>query len=148
MARAAELCAGVGECRKKRDGTMCPSYQATREEQHSTRGRANVLRLAITGQLGNEGFTDPSVFEALDLCLECKACKSECPTNVDMARLKAEFLHQYHRRYGRPWRNWFFGNVSRLSAWGVRFAGAANCLARTCLVRWLNDRLFGIDARR
>src|SRR5207244_1313459 len=76
IVRAAELCAGVGECRKKRDGTMCPSYQATREEQHSTRGRANALRLAMTGQLGMNGLTDPALKAALDLCLECKACKS------------------------------------------------------------------------
>ena len=65
----------------------------------------------MTGQLGLEGLTDPAVKEALDLCLECKACKSECPTNVDMARLKAEFLHQYYRKHGLPWRNWIFGNV-------------------------------------
>src|SRR5262249_6410294 len=75
LARAAELCAGVGECRKKRAGTMCPSYQATCDEQHSTRGRANTLRLALTGQLGLAGMTDPVVLEAMDLCLECKACK-------------------------------------------------------------------------
>ena len=90
LARATELCAGVGECRKKRQGVMCPSYQATCEEQHSTRGRANILRRAITGQSGLTGLTDHAVKDALDLCLECKACKSECPTNVDMARLKAE----------------------------------------------------------
>ncbi len=99
---AAELCAGVGACRKRGEGTMCPSFQATREEKDSTRGRANLLRLAITGQLGFMGFTDPHVREVLDLCLECKACKGECPTNVDMARLKAEFLHQYHREHGIP----------------------------------------------
>ena len=110
--RAAELCAGVGECRKKRGGTMCPSYQATRDEQHSTRGRANTLRLALTGQLGLHGLDRPGRVEALDLCLECKACKSECPTNVDMARLKAEVLHQYHQKHGLPWRNWLFGNVA------------------------------------
>src|SRR5207253_328696 len=72
LAQAVELCAGVGACRKKRDGVMCPSYQATLEEQHSTRGRANTLRLAITGQLGTEGLTDPAVWDAMDLCLECK----------------------------------------------------------------------------
>src|SRR5947207_11451261 len=106
---------------------MCPSYQATRDEQHSTRGRANTLRLALTGQLsvlpspsgrGGEGLTDPAVLEALDLCLECKACKSECPTNVDMARLKAEVLDQHHKKHGLPWRNWLFGNVAKLSKWG------------------------------
>ena len=109
---AAELCAGVGACRKKRDGTMCPSFQATHDEKDSTRGRANMLRLAISGQLGFQGFTDPVVRDVLDLCLECKACKGECPTNVDMARLKAEFLHQYHQVHGTPWRNGVFGHVA------------------------------------
>ncbi|MFN4261105.1 MAG: FAD-binding and (Fe-S)-binding domain-containing protein [Gemmataceae bacterium] len=144
LTQAAELCAGVGECRGTRGGNMCPSYRATREEQHATRGRANTLRLALTGQLGFQGFTDPHVKEALDLCLECKACKSECPTNVDMARLKAEFLHQYFQRHGLPWRNWLFGHIARLSRWGR----LVNFLTRRPLFRWLNERLFGIDARR
>ena len=122
LTRAAELCAGVGECRKMRGGTMCPSYQATREEQHSTRGRANALRLALTGQMDFTGLTDPVLHAAMDLCLECKACKSECPTNVDMARLKAEFLHQYQRRHGVPWRSRLLGNVAWLSRWGSRLA--------------------------
>jgi FAD/FMN-containing dehydrogenase/Fe-S oxidoreductase len=148
LARAAELCAGVGECRKLRDGTMCPSFQATREEQHSTRGRANTLRLALTGQLGLAGLTDPAVREALDLCLECKACKAECPTNVDMARLKAEFLDQHHRRYGLPWRNWIFGSVARLSRWGSRAPATWNWLTGGVASRWLNDKMFGIDQRR
>ena len=148
VVRAAELCAGVGECRKKREGTMCPSYQATRDEQHSTRGRANTLRLAMTGQLGLHGLTDPAVKAALDLCLECKACKAECPTNVDMARLKAEFLHQYHREHGLPWRSWVFGNVAMVSRWGSRLAPLSNWLTRGRLGRWLNERLFGIDRRR
>jgi FAD/FMN-containing dehydrogenase/Fe-S oxidoreductase len=147
LARAAELCAGVGECRKKRDGIMCPSYQATREEQHSTRGRANALRLAISGQMG-EGFTDRSLFEVLDLCLECKACKSECPTNVDMARLKAEFLHQYYRRRGLPWRNRLLGNIGRLSRATCQIAPVANRLMRNRLVRWLGEKLLDIDRRR
>ena len=91
---------------------MCPSFQATRDERDSTRGRANLLRLAMTGQMGLSGFTDPQVRDVLDLCLECKACKSECPTNVDMARIKAEFLHQYHREHG------------------VRFAIASSAISR------------------
>jgi Fe-S oxidoreductase len=127
---------------------MCPSYQATRDEQHSTRGRANALRLAMTGQLGLHGLTDEAVHAALDLCLECKACKAECPTNVDMARLKAEFLHQYHRERGLPWRNRAFGNVAGLSLWGSRLAPVSNWLAQSRLVRWLNERLLGIDRRR
>jgi FAD/FMN-containing dehydrogenase/Fe-S oxidoreductase len=148
LVRAAELCAGVGECRKTREGTMCPSYQATRDEQHSTRGRANALRLALTGQLGDKGLTDPALFDALDLCLECKACKSECPTNVDMARLKAEFLHQYYRKKGLPWRNWLFGNVERWSRWACQEAFFLNLLIRTRVGRWVNEVLFGIDRRR
>jgi FAD/FMN-containing dehydrogenase/Fe-S oxidoreductase len=148
LTRAAELCAGVGECRKQRTGTMCPSYRATRDEQHSTRGRANTLRLALTGQLGNAGLTDPAVHDALDLCLECKACKSECPTNVDMARLKAEVLHQRHQRHGLPWRNWLFGNVATVSKWGCRFAPLSNWLTGGRPGRWVNDKLLGIDRRR
>jgi len=148
MTRAAELCAGVGECRKQRGGSMCPSYRATREEQHATRGRANALRLALTGQCGLSGLTDPALLEVLDLCLECKACKSECPTNVDMARLKAEFLHQYHRQHGFPWRNRLFGHIARLSRWGCRLAPLSNWLVWSWLLRWLNEKLFGIDRRR
>ncbi len=145
---AAELCAGVGACRKKREGTMCPSFQATRDEKDSTRGRANLLRMAITGQLGLEGFTDPAVHEVLDLCLECKACKSECPTNVDMARLKAEFLHQYHRKHGLPWRNRVFGHVAELGRIGSALAPVSSWLMQSGLSRWLNERLLGIDRRR
>src|SRR5207302_1565061 len=148
LTRAAELCAGVGECRKKRGGTMCPSYQATREEQHSTRGRANALRLALTGQLDFDGLTDPALHEVMDLCLECKACKSECPTNVDMARLKAEFLHQYQRKHGVPLRTRMLANVASLSRWGSRLAPLSNWLMRSWPVRWLNEKLLGIDRRR
>ncbi len=158
LTRATELCAGVGECRKTRAGTMCPSYQATRDEQHSTRGRANVLRLALTGQLDvvasrerqrpEQALTDPAVRAALDLCLECKACKSECPTNVDMARLKAEVLHRHHEQAGVPWRSWIFGNVARYSKWARRFAPVSNWLARSLWARLWNEMLFGIDSRR
>jgi FAD/FMN-containing dehydrogenase/Fe-S oxidoreductase len=162
LTRAAELCAGVGECRKKRGGTMCPSYQATCDELHSTRGRANTLRLALTGQLDAitacglaqaataraANLTDPDVLAALDLCLECKACKSECPTNVDMARLKAEVLDQHHKKHGLPWRNWLFGNVATLSKWGCRTAPVSNWWAQSWLGRWLNEKAFGIDRRR
>ncbi|HZV03823.1 MAG TPA: FAD-linked oxidase C-terminal domain-containing protein [Gemmataceae bacterium] len=148
MTRAAELCAGVGECRKLRSGTMCPSYQATRNEQHGTRGRANALRLALTGQTDLAGLTDSALHAALDLCLECKACKSECPTNVDMARLKAEFLHQYYRHHGIPLRSRLFGHIAEISRWGCRLAPLSNWLAGSVPVRWLNDRLLGIDRRR
>jgi Fe-S oxidoreductase len=142
------LCAGVGECRKKLEGSMCPSYMATRDEQHCTRGRANALRLALTGQAGLQGLTDPALFEVLDLCLECKACKSECPTNVDMARLKAEFLHQYYKKHGLPWRNRLFGNVATIGEWGCRLAPVSNWIAASSFGRWLNEVLLGIDRRR
>jgi FAD/FMN-containing dehydrogenase/Fe-S oxidoreductase len=145
---AAELCVGVGACRKKSEGTMCPSFQATRDEKDSTRGRANLLRMAITGQLGFEGFTDPHVQEVLDLCLECKACKSECPTNVDMARLKAEFLHQYYRRHGLPWRNRVFGHVATAGRIGCAVAPLSSWLTQSGVARWFNERLLGIDRRR
>jgi FAD/FMN-containing dehydrogenase/Fe-S oxidoreductase len=145
---AVELCAGVGACRKKSEGMMCPSFQATREEKDSTRGRANLLRLAITGQLGLRGFTDPHVHEVLDLCLECKACKSECPTNVDMARLKAEFLHQFYREHGLPRRNRIFGHVAELGRIGSALAPMSNWMTRGSLSRWLNEKLLGIDRRR
>jgi FAD/FMN-containing dehydrogenase/Fe-S oxidoreductase len=148
LARSAELCAGVGECRKKRGGAMCPSYRATAEEQHSTRGRANALRLALTGQCELRGLSDPALFEALDLCLECKACKSECPTNVDMARLKAEFLHQYYARHGLPWRNRAFGHVAWLSRWGSRLAPLSNRVLQGRPARWLAEKLLGVDRRR
>jgi Fe-S oxidoreductase len=127
---------------------MCPSFQATHDEKDSTRGRANVLRLAITGQLGLEGFTDAAVRDALDLCLECKACKSECPTNVDMARFKAEFLHQYHQKHGLPWRNRIFGRVAELGRVGSALAPASSWLMRGSFSRWLNERFLGIDRRR
>ena len=147
---AAELCAGVGACRKRSEGTMCPSFQATRDEKDSTRGRANLLRLAITGQLGFSGFTDPHIHEVLDLCLECKACKGECPTNVDMARLKAEFLHQFFREHGVPLRNRFFAHVAELA----RIGGTLLAAVRKAVAgsrrptRWLHAKLLRIDRRR
>jgi FAD/FMN-containing dehydrogenase/Fe-S oxidoreductase len=148
LGRAAEQCAGIGACRKKRDGAMCPSYQVTREELHSTRGRANALRMALTGQLGRDGVTDKVLFDAFDLCLECKACKSECPTNVDMARAKAEFLGQYYKRHGVPLRNRVLGNVAELGRWGCALAPVSNWWIHSRAGRWLNEALLGIDRRR
>ena len=98
LGRAVEMCSGLGACRKKLTGTMCPSYMATLEEMHTTRGRANVLLLAMAGRLGEARLTDEQVLQTLDLCLECRACKSECPVGVDMARYKSEFLAAYWER--------------------------------------------------
>src|SRR5204862_6954252 len=148
LSQAAEQCGGVGACRKKLTGTMCPSYIATRDENDSTRGRANVLRLAISGQLGPIGLTDPALYPVLDLCLECKACKSECPTGVDMARMKSEFLHQYRLRHGTKIRSRILSQVDQLAIWGSRLAPMSNWLASSPPIRWLADVLFGLVRRR
>jgi FAD/FMN-containing dehydrogenase/Fe-S oxidoreductase len=149
FAAAVELCTGVGACRQTLAGTMCPSYRATRDEEHSTRGRANALRLAMTGQLGPEGLTSTEVFDVLDLCLSCKACKAECPSSVDMARLKSEFLRQYHDAHGVPLREKLIAASPRMAA---RIAGwkapVFNRLQRTFLFRWALERLAGFDRRR
>ncbi len=100
LAPAVEMCNNNGHCRKFDAGTMCPSFRVTGDEQHLTRGRANTLRLAISGQLGPDGLVSDSVKEAMDLCVSCKGCKRECPTGVDMAKMKIEFLHHYKRRHG------------------------------------------------
>jgi Fe-S oxidoreductase len=121
---------------------------ATREEADSTRGRANALRLAISGQLGPAGLTDPELASVLDLCLECKACGSECPTGVDMARLKSEFLHQFQRIHGTPLRSRVLGAAELGAVWGSRLAPASGWIQSSRLVRWLLDIALGIDRRR
>lgn len=126
LAGAVEMCSGVGACRKKLAGTMCPSYMVTHDEAHSTRGRANALRLAMSGQLGDAGLADKAVFEVLDLCLECRACKSECPVGVDVAAFKSEFLSQYWERHGTPLRTRLLAHIADLSVWGSRFAPLSN----------------------
>jgi FAD/FMN-containing dehydrogenase/Fe-S oxidoreductase len=146
--RSIELCSGLGACRKKTEGTMCPSYMVTREEEHSTRGRANLLRAVLSGHLPAEELTGARLYQALDLCLECKGCKAECPANVDMAKLKYEFLAHYHQANGTPLRARLFGNFRTMAAVGSAFAPASSWAARTTALRWALDRTIGIDARR
>jgi Fe-S oxidoreductase len=146
--RAVEMCSGMGECRKKLDGTMCPSYMGTLDEEHSTRGRANALRAVLSGKVPKEEFTGKRLYEVMDLCLECKACKAECPSNVDMAKLKYEFLDHYHRANGLPLRNRMFGGIERLNRIGSQFAPLSNWMARSRLNRWLMEKVAGIDRRR
>src|SRR5262249_6644257 len=148
MGGAVEMCSGLGVCRKTLEGTMCPSYMGTREEAHSTRGRANVLRLAMSGRLGEAGLGDEGVRDVLDLCLECRACKSECPVGVDMARFKSEFLADYWTRHGTPLRARALGHIHELSAWGSRLAPFSNWISGVTPVRWLNEKLLDIDRRR
>jgi FAD/FMN-containing dehydrogenase/Fe-S oxidoreductase len=146
--RAVEMCSGVGLCRRTREGTMCPSYMVTREEAHSTRGRANTLRLAMNGQLGDAKLSDRAVHEVLDLCLECRACKSECPVGVDMARYKSEFLAGYWDRHRMPLSAHAFGHAHATSAIGSQFAPLSNALANAAPVRWLMEKTIGVDRRR
>ena len=146
--RAVEMCSGVGLCRKKREGTMCPSYMVTRDEADSTRGRANTLRLAMAGQLGDAKLSDEAVHEVLDLCLECRACKSECPVGVDVARYKSEFLSSYWDRHGMSAAARAFGDGHSAAVWGSRFAPLSNKIANTPLARWAAELLVGLDRRR
>ncbi len=148
FARAVEMCSGMGECRKKLDGTMCPSYMGTLDEEHSTRGRANALRNAIAGRAPEQEFTGKRLYEVMDLCLECKACKAECPSNVDMAKLKYEFLDHYHRANGLPLRNRMFGGIERLNRIGSSLAPVSNWIANSSVNRWLMEIFGGIDRRR
>lgn len=142
MGGAVEMCSGVGACRKKLAGTMCPSYMATRDEKDSTRGRANVLRQAMTGALGEQGLGDEGVYEALDLCLECRACKAECPVGVDVARFKSEFLADYYQRHGTPLQAKALGGIGKTAALGSAFAPISNWVASA------TAGLLGIDERR
>jgi len=146
--RAVEMCSGVGACRKKLEGTMCPSYMATRDERDVTRGRANTLRLAMTGRLAESGLDEEGVLETLELCLECRACKAECPVGVDVARFKSEFLAEHWRKHGIPIGKRVLGNVRALSRVGSHFAPFSNTVAASGFGRWMNEKLFGIDRRR
>jgi FAD/FMN-containing dehydrogenase/Fe-S oxidoreductase len=148
LAGAVEMCSGLGVCRKTLEGTMCPSYMATRDEAHSTRGRANVLRLVMSGRVSESGLGDEGVREVLDLCLECRACKAECPVGVDVARFKSEFLADYWRRHGTPLKARVLGNVHHLATWGSRLAPVSNWIAASAPARVLNEWLIGIDRRR
>jgi len=146
--RAVEQCSGVGACRKTREGTMCPSYMVTRDEAHSTRGRANLLRLALNGRMKESGLDDDGVRGVLDLCLECRACKSECPVNVDVGRYKSEFLAAYWREHGIPLKARAFGYIDEIASWGSALAPVVNRIASSGLARRLAEATVGLDRRR
>lgn len=146
--RAIELCNGNGACLKLGSGTMCPSYMVTREEAHTTRGRANALRAAISGVLPLGALTSQQMYAVLDLCLACKACKAECPSNVDMAKLKAEFLAAYHTAHGTPLRDRAFAHIAALNRIGSTFAPLSNWLVYSRPVRWALKRVLGVEPRR
>ncbi|MFP5250486.1 MAG: FAD-binding and (Fe-S)-binding domain-containing protein, partial [Acidobacteriota bacterium] len=128
LERAAERCVGVGACRNTVGGVMCPSYRATGEEQHSTRGRAHLLWEMMAGALRQEGFQSEAVHQALDLCLSCKACKTECPVQVDMAQYKAEFLAQHYKGRRHPLQHYIFGFADKLARLGSVAPALTNAL--------------------
>jgi len=146
---AVEQCNGVGACRKLDVQTMCPSFMATRDEEASTRGRANALRLAISGQLGEGALGSSRMKEVMDLCLACKACKSECPNSVDMARLKSEALQKHHDEHGVPLGYWLIGSMPAMAR---RVAGPlahiVNLVAKLPGYGWLMEKAAGMDRRR
>ena len=152
--KAVEMCNNNGHCRKFDAGTMCPSFRVTRDEQHLTRGRANTLRLALSGQLGPDAFTSDEMHKAMDLCVSCKGCKRECPTGVDMAKMKIEFLHHYKQRHGFTFKDKLIANLPHYAPWvsklgplanmaqamGKRFAGFAS---QRSLPKWKGSFLNG-----
>ncbi|MFQ5786045.1 MAG: FAD-binding and (Fe-S)-binding domain-containing protein [Alphaproteobacteria bacterium] len=148
FAGAVEMCNNNGACRKWDAGVMCPSYRATRDERHLTRGRANSLRLALSGQLGPDAFTSDEMYQTMALCVGCKGCRRECPTGVDMARMKIEFLHHYRRRHGLPLRDRLIAYLPRYAPWAARFSGLANLRDRVPGLALLSERLLGLSARR
>ena len=147
LARAAEQCNGQGACRKL-DGGMCPSFMVTGDEEHSTRGRANLLRQALNGALPLEELTSERMRDALDLCVECKACKTECPSGVDFAKLKYEVQAQASAVHGAPLRDRAFARIRTLSALASPVGPLANAVARLGPVRALLERVGGVDRRR
>ncbi|WGS23851.1 MULTISPECIES: FAD-binding and (Fe-S)-binding domain-containing protein [unclassified Bradyrhizobium] len=145
---AVEMCNNNGACRKLEGGVMCPSYRATRNEADVTRGRANTLRLAISGQLGPDALASDAMMETLKLCVSCKACRHECPTGVDMAKMKIEVLAARASRHGLSLRDRLVGYLPRYVDIASRFAALANWRNRSALLRMLFERFAGISARR
>ncbi len=145
---AVEMCNGAGVCRKLQGGAMCPSFRATRDEKDNTRGRANVLRLALVSDEPMKALAGDGVNDVLDLCLSCKACKSECPSNVDLAKLKAEVMHLRYQEHPRPMLHRLLAQMHYWNRVGSLFAPAANFVQHNHLVRWLMHHFVGVDKRR
>jgi FAD/FMN-containing dehydrogenase/Fe-S oxidoreductase len=145
---ATERCVGVGACRKTEGGVMCPSYRATGQEQHSTRGRAHLLWEMLEGALREKGFRSEAVHEALDLCLSCKACKTECPVQVDMAAYKSEFLAQHYKGRLHPLHHYVFGFADKMARFGSLTPALTNAILNGPITSPLIKRIVGIAQAR
>jgi len=148
FAAAVEMCNNNGHCRKFDAGTMCPSYRATGNERDLTRGRANTLRLALSGQLGADAFTSEAMREAMELCVSCKGCKRECPTGIDMAKMKIEFLYHYGKRHGLALKDKLVAWLPRYAPWAARLPALANLRDAVPGFARLSETLLGLSARR
>jgi FAD/FMN-containing dehydrogenase/Fe-S oxidoreductase len=148
LAMAVEMCNNNGHCRKFDAGTMCPSFRVTRDERHLTRGRANTLRLALSGQLGVAAFTSEAMRDAMDLCVSCKGCRRECPTGVDMAKMKIEFLAHYKKAHGHTLRDRLVARLPDYAGAVSRLPWLANLRDALPGAAWLGERLLGLSAQR
>ena len=146
--RAIEMCNNNGACRKAHVAVMCPSYRVTGEEQHLTRGRANSLRLAISGQLGADALVSEAMYDTMELCISCKACKRECPTGVDMAKMKIEFLHQYYQKHRLPIKDYLVAFLPRYAHWAGKFSILLNLRDQIPGLAKLSELLLGFTSRR
>lgn len=150
FAEAVELCNGNGACRKLHTGTMCPSYRATRDEEHTTRGRANALRAALDGRLGPDALGSDRLYEVMDLCVSCKGCKTECPSGVDMGRMKTEWLPKYWEQNRVPLRTRLFAGQPAMARTvsGTPLASLVNWVNARPAIRSMMERTLGISAER
>ncbi len=130
------MCNGNGECRKTNKGVMCPSFQITGDERDTTRARAQSLMAVVNGMLPEDEFTGQSVYDILDLCLQCKGCKKECPSQIDMAKMKSEFLHHYYKKHRRPLRDKIFGNIDRISLFSAKYSKLSNWMLNSKLNKY------------
>jgi FAD/FMN-containing dehydrogenase/Fe-S oxidoreductase len=148
--RAAEKCNGSGDCRKAAviGGTMCPSYMATKNEKDTTRARANILREFLTHSDKKNRFDHQEIYEVMDLCMSCKGCKSECPSNVDMAMLKAEFTYQYQKSNGIPFRSWVMANITKVNYWGSFVHGLYNFTLQNSFTSNIIKNIVGVAPQR
>jgi FAD/FMN-containing dehydrogenase/Fe-S oxidoreductase len=148
FAKAVEMCNNNGHCRKFDAGTMCPSFRVTRDEQHLTRGRANTLRLALSGQLGPDALTSQAMYETMELCVSCKGCRRECPTGVDMAKMKVEFLAHYKARHGYTLKDRLVAGLPDYAQAASRWSWLMNLRDQLPILARLSQSLLGFTARR